>query len=508
MPDNLPEKTPSKAPALPRYLYLAEQVRELDKLLIEEHKTPGIVLMKRAGRAAFALLESLFPYGSITVLCGAGNNAGDGYVVAALAAQKRRDVQVLYVSPVQQLTGDARKAYLYAKQEGVNILPYSTGAVRHLPDGCVIVDALVGIGLSGELRGNIQDVISEVNSTGLPVLAIDVPSGLCANTGRTLGETIRAYATITFIGCKAGLLTGRAPAFTGTVYFDDLKAPRILYSAFTPVAFTVDYDVLKRTLPTKEADAHKGQYGHVLVVGGDHGMGGAAIMAAEASAMAGAGTVSLATQAAHVTAALVRRPEVMTLAVDAAAQILPLLERPTVIAAGPGLGLTSWSEQLLQHVLQTDKPLVLDADALTLLSDVLHSYAGRGNWVLTPHPGEAARLLHTNVAVVQQNRFDAVAEIQKHYGGVVVLKGAGTLICDGKRTIVAKVGNPGLATAGSGDILTGVIAALIAQGLDLSSAAQLGVCAHGEAGDLLAQEHGQFGLSASDLSPLVRQILS
>ncbi|HEY7773705.1 MAG TPA: NAD(P)H-hydrate dehydratase [Marinagarivorans sp.] len=494
-------------PPLPRYLYRSEQVRELDKLLIEGHKTPGIVLMKRAGRATFELLSKLFPHGSITILCGSGNNAGDGYVVAALAAQVRRDVQILTVSPPEKLTGDARRAYLYAKQEGVKILPYSTGAARHLPDGCVIVDALVGTGLNGELRANIQDVISEVNETGLPVLAVDVPSGLCANTGRTLGEGIRAVATITFIGCKLGLLTGRAPALTGDVYFDDLGAPRLLYSAFTPAAWTVDYEMLKRQLPIKEADAHKAQSGHVLVVGGDVGMGGAAIMTAETSAYAGSGMVSLATQPAHVTAALVRKPEVMSTGVDAGSQLMPLLERPTVIAAGPGLGQSAWSEQLLQQVLKTDKPLVLDADALNLLADALHNYAGRGNWVLTPHPGEAARLLHTNTAVVQQNRFEAVSEIQKKYGGIVVLKGAGTLICDGQRTVVAKVGNPGLATAGSGDVLTGIIASLIGQGLNLFAAAQLGVCVHGEAGDLLAQEHGQFGLSASELAPHVRAIL-
>jgi NAD(P)H-hydrate epimerase len=500
-------KTPV-APPLPRYLYRAEQVRELDKLFIEGHKTPGIVLMKRAGRAAFDLLEKLFPYGSITVLCGSGNNAGDGFVVAALAAQVKRDVQILTVSPPEQLTGDARRAFLYAKQEGVKILPYTTGVVRHLPDGCVIVDALVGTGLSGELRSNIQDVISEVNETGLPVLALDVPSGLCANTGRTLGEAIRAYATITFIGCKLGLLTGRAPAHTGNVYFDSLDAPRILYAAFAPAAYCVDYISLKRELPIKEADAHKGQSGHALVVGGSLGMGGAAILAAEAAAAAGSGMVSLATHKDHVSAALVRKPEIMTRGVDSGAQLAAILERPSVIAVGPGLGRNSWSEQLLQQVLKTDKPLVVDADALNLLAEQLNKYAGRGNWVLTPHPGEAARLLHTNVAVVQQNRFDAVKEIQKNYGGVVILKGAGTIICDGHSSVVAKVGNLGLATAGSGDVLTGIIASLIGQGLSLFSAAQLAVCVHGEAGDLAADEHGQFGLAAGELAPFIRRILN
>ncbi|WP_053982017.1 bifunctional ADP-dependent NAD(P)H-hydrate dehydratase/NAD(P)H-hydrate epimerase [Marinagarivorans algicola] len=508
MSDSKAKSPQPQSPVLPRYLYRAEQVRELDRLFIEEHKVAGIVLMKRAGRAAFELLNTLFPHGSITILCGAGNNAGDGFVVGALAAMARRDVQILTVSPAKLLTGDARRAYLYAKQEGVNILPYETGAASHLPDGCVIVDALVGTGLSGELRANMQDVINEVNATGLPVLALDVPSGLCANTGRTLGEAIKAYATITFIGCKMGLLTGRAPALVGQLYFDGLGAPRALYRALMPAAWNIDFNALKRHLPLKEADAHKGQSGHVLVVGGDLGMGGAAIMTAESAASAGSGCVSLATQLDHVTAALVRKPEVMAHGVDAASQLEPLLKRPSVIAVGPGMGQSSWSEQLMQQVLKTDKPLVVDADGLNLLADKLAAYAKRGHWVLTPHPGEAARLLHTNTAVVQQNRFEAVSELQRLYGGVVVLKGAGTLICDGERTVVAKVGNPGLATPGSGDVLTGIIASLIGQGLGLFEAAQLGVYVHGQAGDRLADTQGQFGMAASELAPVVRKLLN
>ena len=492
---------------IPRYLYSAEQVRELDRLFIEELNTPGIVLMKRAGRAAFELLESLFPHGSITILCGSGNNAGDGYVIAALASQARRDVQVLYVSPPEKLRGDARRAYQYACQEGVNILPFNSGAACHLPDGCVIVDAMVGTGLSGELHANLQDVILEVNSTRLPVIAIDVPSGLCANTGRVLGQAIRAYATITFIGFKQGLLTARAPAFTGSLYFDGLEAPRQLYSAFMPSAWNIDHSALIERLPDKEQDAHKGLSGHTLIIGGDHGMGGASLMAAESACAAGAGLVSLASRPEHTTAALVRKPELMVLGVEASSDIQPLIDRANIIAIGPGLGLSSWSEQLLQQALRTDKPLVLDADALTLLVNKFEKYAARGNWVLTPHPGEAARLLHTSTAVIQQNRFEAVAEIQKNYGGVVVLKGAGTLICDGERTVVAKVGNPGLATAGSGDVLAGTIAALLAQGLGLMTAAQLGVSVHGQAGDLLAEEQGQRGLAASELVPFIRELL-
>lgn len=493
---------------IPRYLYSAEQVRELDRLFIEGLNTPGIVLMKRAGRATFTLLEDLFPHGSITVLCGSGNNAGDGYVIAALAAQARRDVQVLYVTPPEKLRGDARRAYQYACQENVNILPFNSGAAQHLPDGCVIVDAMVGTGLSGELQSNIQDVISEVNSTCLPVIAVDVPSGLCANTGRVLGNAIRAYVTITFIGFKQGLLTGRAPALTGDIYFDALGAPRQLYSAFKPSSWSLDHGALLYQLPHKEADSHKGLSGHVLVVGGDSGMGGAGLMAAEAACTTGAGIVSLATQPEHVTAALVRKPEVMAKGVDSPAMLEPLLERSNVVAVGPGLGQSAWSEQLLQQALKTDKNLVVDADALTLLASKFESYTSRGRWVLTPHPGEAARLLHTNTAVIQQNRFEAVAEIQKNYGGVVVLKGAGTLICNGEQTVVAKVGNPGLATAGSGDVLTGIIAALIAQGLDLMTAAQLGVSVHGQAGDLLADEQGQRGLSVSELAPFIRELLN
>ncbi len=482
-------------------------MRELDALLIEGQKTPGIVLMKRAARAVFAVLQARFAHGSVTVLCGAGNNAGDGYAVAALAAQAQRDVQVLYVTPPDQLQGDARRAYEYACQENVKMLPYNTGAARHLPDGCAIVDALVGTGLNGELRANLQDVIREINATTLPIIAIDVPSGLCANTGRTLGETIRAQATVTFIGCKAGLLTGRAPAFTGDIYFDALGAPRHLYSAFPPVAIRVDGDALKRFLPRKAADAHKGDAGHVLVVGGDLGMGGAAILCAEAAHASGAGLVTLATRAEHVMPALVRRPEVMALAVMRGQEVSACLERATVVALGPGLGQKAWGQALMQSVLASSLPLVIDADGLNLLADQFQVLPARGNWVLTPHPGEAARLLHTNTAVIQQNRYEAAQEIQRQYGGVVVLKGAGTVICDGDTTWVAKVGNPGLATAGSGDVLTGLLAAFIAQGLPLAIAANLAVVMHGEAGDELAKTYGHHGLAAADLPSCLRLLL-
>lgn len=261
MSDSATQESPMIPSVLPRYLYTAEQVRKLDQLLIEVHNVPGIVLMKRAGRAAFEKLNALFPHGSITVLCGSGNNAGDGFVVAALAHMARRDVQVLTACPPQQLRGDARRAYLYAKQDGVNILPYEPGAASHLPDGCVIVDALVGTGLSGQLRADMQQIIHEVNLTRLPVIALDIPSGLCANTGRTLGEAIKAYATITFIGFKAGLLTAKAPALTGQLFFDRLGAPSKVYRALSRRLGMLITHHLKGIYPPKKPMPIKGKVG-------------------------------------------------------------------------------------------------------------------------------------------------------------------------------------------------------------------------------------------------------
>lgn len=317
---------------------------------------------------------------------------------------------------------------------------------------------------------------------------------------------MHADMTVTFIGHKAGLHSGRGPALCGVVVFESLGAPEQVYTGVEPLARHYHGASVKR-LPARELDAHKNQFGHILIVGGDSGTGGAALMAAEAAARTGAGLVSLATRPQHLPAALTRCPEVMAQPVISGQELEPLLEIPDVIAAGPGLGCAPWGEQLLARAGRAQAPLVLDADALNILAGgrVLAGLQ-RDDWVLTPHIGEAARLLGCNTAEVLADPRAAAMAIQRKFSGVVILKGAGTLIAHEGGVDLINGGNPGMASGGMGDLLTGVIAALIGQRLSTLEAARLAVWLHGEAGNCAAED-GQRGLLATDLLPWIRRLV-
>lgn len=492
--------------AVPSALYTAAEVRTLDQAAIASG-IPGIQLMKRAGRAAFDLLCERYPTcGLITVYCGSGNNAGDGYVVAALAAQRRLPVQVIQVGAIDKLSGDARQAYEFAVQEGVPMLQPTVA-----PSEGVIVDALLGIGLSGAVKAPFATAIAQINASELPVMALDIPSGLNADTGAVHGVAVQATVSITYIGLKRGLLTGRGAALCGEVVFADLAVPEAIYQSVFPSVVRLQLGQLIRLLAPRAADAHKGDFGHVMVIGGDTGYGGAALMAAEAAARTGAGLVSIATRPEHIPAILARRPEVMACGVVSGQELEPWLARPTVLVVGPGLGRSPWSEQMLQQAVKTGLPLVLDADALNILAAgrVIPAGVKRDNWLLTPHPGEAARLLQTDTAALHLDRFSSVLALQQRYGGAVILKGVGSLVAgaDGSIGVVTE-GNPGMATGGMGDVLSGILGGLIAQGMSVIDAAQLGACLHASAADLAAEEVGERSLLATDLIPYLCQLLS
>ena len=486
-------------------LYTAAQTRELDRIAIEELGIPGIRLMSRAGRAAFDLLSELWPEPAcLHVFCGTGNNGGDGYILASLARAQRIPVTVHQLGDADKIGGDALTARNKALAEGVEVRPFEDAV--ELIDG-VVVDALLGTGLSGAVRGPSRAAIAAINASGLPVLAIDIPSGLCSDTGRVLGCAVIADCTITFIGLKRGLLTGEAPSYVGGLSYTDLAVPMQAYEGVAADCFYLQLEQQLSLLPARLPHAHKGMFGHVLIVGGDEGMAGAALMAAEAAARCGAGLVSAATRPDHVAAFVTRRPEIMARGVSGGNELLPLLDKPTVIAVGPGLGTSPWSQQLLQRVTDTDLPLVMDADALNLLGagDIVPARQ-RANWILTPHPGEAARLLQVAGADIQADRFAAVQALQQRYGGVVVLKGAGTLVCGGAEVFLSPYCNPGMASGGMGDVLSGVLAALLAQGLSPLQAACLGVCLHGHAAELAGAD-GAVGMLATDLMPPLRSLL-
>ena len=497
-------------PTLPNTLYSASQVRELDRIAIEERGIPGIVLMKRAARATLeALLERWPGSQCISVYCGAGNNGGDGYIVAALARQQGIAVEVIQVASPEKLTGDARRAFEFARQEQVVFTPCETAST---PASGVIVDAMLGTGATGTVRDGFVSAIRAINASGLPVVAVDIPSGLCSDTGTILGHCVEADLTVSFIGLKRGLLTGRGPAFTGELLFDDLDVPDDIYGEVTADATVLDWPHLASMLAPRPADAHKGLFGHVMVIGGELGYGGAVVMAAEAALCAGAGLGSVATRPEHVPAVLARCPEVMAVGVTSGQSLEPWLARPTVLVIGPGLGRTPWSEQMLQKAVASGLPMVVDADALNILSEGRVAVnADSSKWLLTPHPGEAARLLGIESAAVQKDRFAALAALQKKYAGTVLLKGVGTLIASGPDTpgiSLCPYGNPGMATGGMGDVLSGVLGALLAQGLSLTQAAHLGACVHALAADDAAEHLGQFGLRATDLFAPLRARLN
>lgn len=488
---------------LPEALYTAAQARELDRLAIEEHGIPGATLMQRAGVAALELLRVRWPRARrIAVVCGPGNNGGDGYAIARLAHASGLVPVVIGVGEAQKMKGEAASARKSCQSAGIAMQDFRAEA---LAGNEIIVDAMLGTGLEREVNGEWRAVVEAINRSRLPVLAVDVPSGLHADTGRVMGVAVKAQATMTFIGLKAGLFTGAGREHGGDIFFNDLGVPADIFTKIPANVRRLTETSLHGLLRERRRDMHKGEAGHVLVIGGDRGMPGAALLAGEAAYRAGAGLVMLATHPDHAAQLGAARPELIVHGVHSARELRPLLARAHVIAAGPGLGQGKWGNALFGAALDASIPMVVDADALNgLAADPLM----HGDWILTPHPGEAARLLGMTTAEIQADRFAAVRELVASYGGVCVLKGAGTLIAslyNGVVTVCDR-GNPGMATGGMGDVLTGTIAGLRAQGLSSPDAAQLGVWVHAAAGDAAAA--GEIGMLASDLLPFIRARLN
>jgi len=499
-------------------IYLAQQVRELDRITIEEKGIPGIKLMRSAAQACVDVLLGQAPSpGKVSVLCGSGNNAGDGFIIAGLLANRGIEVTVGLVGKVPSAETDAGKAYGYCREAGVEILT----AELSLQDSAFVVDALLGTGLIGPVRPEYQQVISAVNLHDCTVLAVDLPSGLCADTGNILGACVKADMTVTFIGRKLGLFTNDGPEVVGELNFADLSVPGSVFDAIEPSARMLSYEDQIRKLPVRNRNAHKMNHGHVLVVGGDQGMAGAVAMAAEAALYSGAGLVSVATHPTSVNSLVARRPEVMTKSVTTPDELKVLINRATVVVVGPGLGNDSlgndslggdslggdsaWASELFDIVLEAELPMIIDADGLNRLSRLPQQSTKRDNWILTPHPGEARNLLGKNVQV---NRLASVKQLQEKYGGVSLLKGAGTLIASRHDVWLCPYGNPGMSVAGMGDVLSGVIGGLVAQGLDVNDAACLGVIVHSLAADNITARQGDRGLLATQLLPEIRKLLN
>ncbi|MCH8498039.1 MAG: NAD(P)H-hydrate dehydratase [Marinobacter sp.] len=490
--------------SLPESLYGADGVRALDRFVIDERGVPGFVLMQRAAAATFRQLVRCWPgRRSVVVLCGAGNNGGDGYLVAATAQRHGFQVRCIAVADPTNLSGDAAQAAAQAAKDGVTIesWPQAPGTLQQplCPDDGVIVDALLGTGVGGAPRAPFDAAIARINDSGLPVLAVDVPSGLDATTGAASGAAVRADLTVSFIGLKLGLFTGRGPDLEGRVLFDDLGVTEALAAApVTAIAHRSDWAALSGLLPRRRAAAHKGEFGRLLILAGERGFGGAGLLAAEAASRSGAGLVTLATRPEHISATLARCPSVMVRGVTHGSELAPLLAQADAVLCGPGIGQGPWGQQLLQQALAFAGPLVLDADALNMLASRVPVRNERH--VLTPHPGEAARLLGVKASEVEADRLAAVVALQQRFGGVVLLKGAGTLIAgdEGVPAVIAG-SNPGMATGGMGDVLSGILAALLAQGLTPQLAVRMAAAVHLEAANQASERLGYMGLLPMDV---------
>lgn len=487
--------------ALSSALYTAEQVRELDRRAIHELGIPGYELMTRAGHATLDALRANWPAAqSLAVLCGPGNNGGDGYVVARVARARGMRVQTVAIGDPQHTSGDARHAYEEFAGAGGRCESWTSQALT----GEVIVDAIFGSGLTRAVEGDAARALRSANASGRPIVAADIPSGLHADTGIVLGTAARADLTVTFIGRKLGFYLGAGPEHVGRIVFDDLAVPGETYAGVVPTARLLGEDDVAAALPRRLRTAHKGSNGHVLVIGGGVGMPGAACLAGEAALRAGAGLATLAVHPESAATAAAR-PELMCIAIRTARDLEPAMRRATIIAVGPGLSQNDWGREVFDAALGSGIPLVVDADALNLLAQ-----APRRNdrWVLTPHPGEAARLLRVTAAAVQSDRMAAARELQERFGGHVVLKGAGSIVqSPDELPCICDRGNPGMAAGGMGDVLTGLIAGIAAQCNDLALAARAGVFVHAQAGDLAAR-NGERGLLAGDLLAQVRSCVN
>ena len=479
-------------------LYTARQAQLIDLQLTRQTELSAERLMRRAASACLREIKRRYAHAtSITLVAGAGNNGGDAYALACLLHGGPGAVRVFSLSAErssQTAAELARRRYLSLGGAIEKELDQS-----HLNETHLIVDALFGVGLNRPLNRRAIDWVRAINESPAPVMSVDVPSGLNADSGAEMPLAVDADVTVTFISRKRGLYTASGRDRCGAIVFSGLLQPqtlRRLNEPPPPAAWLVDINYVERTrLARKTHNSHKNDYGHVLVIGGDSGMGGAALLAAEAALRAGAGLVSLASRPQHLSACLARCPAIMCHAVERAEDLDALLDRAKVIVLGVGLGDSGWSRALCERALASPLPKVVDAGALSYLSSGSRAEA---DWILTPHPGEAAVLLSTTPAAVQADRFSAAERIRERYGGVCVLKGSGSIVCSRERTAVCAAANPNLATAGSGDVLSGITGALYALGLPVELAAEYAVLIHAQAGDQ-ATRFGQTGLIATDL---------
>jgi NAD(P)H-hydrate epimerase len=495
----------------------------LDRRAGEEYGLPTLLLMEAAGRGVLEAARHLVqgPHPRVVIVAGRGNNGGDGLVAARLMLAAGWRVTVVLLARDAEVTGDAAVNLHAARRAGVEIVQLEDTEIRGLLAGAdLVVDALFGTGFRGPVAGLAARAIEAINASGRPVLAVDIPSGVHGDTGAVEGLAVRATATVTMGLPKCGLVLFPGAAYAGRIWVADVGHPKRLIEGSPVSTALLTHATVNDLVPHRRPDAHKGDAGRVLIVAGSVGGSGAAILATLGALRAGAGLVTLGVPAAIYpvvgSAVIEGMPHPLpdhegALAAEAAQRILELAESADVVACGPGLATLPGPASVVRRlVADCPRPLVLDADALNIIASGTAPLAGpRDEWVLTPHPGEMARLLDTTIEDIQRQRVQTARIAAQRFKAVVVLKGARTVIADPHgKAFVVPTGNPAMATGGMGDVLCGAIAGFLGQGLAPLAAACVGAYLHGLAGDLVAAERGPAGILAREVADALPRALS
>jgi hydroxyethylthiazole kinase-like uncharacterized protein yjeF len=505
-----------------------EQMREADRRTIEDIGIPSIVLMENAGRQAVAAMEAAFEdigTSHVAVVCGRGNNGGDGFVVARTLVQRGIETSVFLLGSVAEVRGDARTNLEVLGRIGMTVVEITSAQEWELhfsefSEVDIVVDAILGTGFRGRLSGLFETVVADLNSLGVPIVAIDLPTGVSADTAVLEGPGVEASMTVTLAAPKIPLVFPPADSHAGDLVIADIGIPLPLLDELEGQHLELlTREAMREIVPVRVADSHKGDFGRVLVVAGSLGRTGAAHLTALGALRSGAGLVTIATPRSCLPVIAAMAPEYMTEPLDETAsgtidygavdRVLDL--KADIIAVGPGLGQSPGTTAFVHALLErSGVPLVLDADALNAFVGDPDRLAGRDEVavVITPHPGEMARLMHTTIEDVQRDRLAAARDFAAAHRVHVVLKGHRTVIAapDG-RTFVNLTGNSGMATGGTGDLLTGMIAAWFAQLLDAEAACKLAVYVHGTAGDLAEADEGEVSLVAGDVASRIGDAL-
>jgi ADP-dependent NAD(P)H-hydrate dehydratase / NAD(P)H-hydrate epimerase len=507
----------------------AELMRKLDQRAISEFGIPGMVLMENAARGIINTLFRSFPdllTSRIGVLAGRGNNGGDGLAVARYLANRGISCRVFLFAAHEEIKGDASANLGILKRMGVAVqevlnLEEWEGQKALVGSSDLLLDGIFGTGLKGPVEGFFREIIESVNSLKKPVVAIDIPSGLDADSGQVLGACIQARITVTFGLAKRGLLVQPGVQAAGRVVIVDISLPALAVDGEKIQDYLIEGADFSPYLPPRKPEAHKGQFGHLFILAGSPGKTGAAALVSQAALRVGTGLITLGVPESLNSILEEKVTEVMTeplpetrektLGLSAQQRIYELCSRKTALAVGPGLSLNSETIRLVQQLVRKSPlPAVIDADGLSALAGKLEILRkNQKELILTPHPGEMARLAGISIEEIQRDRFEVARGFAKEYGVILVLKGSRTLVASpGGEVFINPTGNPGMASGGMGDVLTGMIGGFLAQGLPVLEAAKLGVYLHGLAGDYAVFLKGERGIAATDLAELAPEALN